>query len=48
MILFHLMEGVGRLAGGSVVGNLGLGERNEKGDKWVEYCEAWAQAILIT
>ena len=31
-----------------MVGNFGLGERNERGDKWVEWCESWDQVIINT
>ena len=31
-----------------MVGEFGLGMRNERGDKWVEWCESWEQVITNT
>ena len=31
-----------------VVGKYGLGQRNERGDRWVEWCESWGQIIMNT
>ena len=33
---------------GEVVGAFGLGDRNERGEKWVEWCESWEQIIMNT
>ena len=33
---------------GEVIGDFGLGERNEIGDKWVEWCESWEQIVMNT
>ena len=38
--------GVGREE--EVVGCFGLGERNERGDRWVEWCGRWQQVIMNT
>ena len=39
---------VGGGRSGEAVGNFGLGVRNERGDKWVEWCESWNQVIMNT
>ena len=39
---------VGRGRFGEIVGSYGLGERNERGDKWVEWCVESEQVILNT
>ena len=37
---------VGEGGDGDVVGGFGLGERNERGDRLVEWCGRWRQVIL--
>ena len=37
---------VGRGGDGDTVGEFGLGERNERGDRLVEWCGRWRQVIL--
>ena len=39
---------VGGGRSGNAVGDFGLGERNERGDKCVEWCETWDQVIMNT
>ena len=39
---------VGGGRSGEVVGDFGLGAKNERGDKWVDWCESWGQVIMNT
>ena len=39
---------IGRGREGDLVGDFGLGERNERGNRWMEWCEQWQQVILNT
>ena len=48
IVMGDLNAKVGQGSSGSVVGDFGLGERNERGDKWVEWCESWEQVITNT
>ena len=48
LIVGDLNAKVGRGRSGEVVGNYGLGQRNERGDRWVEWCESWEQIIMNT
>ena len=48
IIMGDLNAKVGRGREGDIVGNFGLGERNERGDGWVEWCGRWQQVILNT
>ena len=48
LVMGDLNAKVGKGRSGNVVGNFGLGERNERGDKWVEWCESWDQVIMNT
>uniref|UniRef100_A0A0P4VZ55 Endonuclease/exonuclease/phosphatase domain-containing protein n=1 Tax=Scylla olivacea TaxID=85551 RepID=A0A0P4VZ55_SCYOL len=46
LVMGDLNAKVGEGRSGNVVGSFGLGERNERGDKWVEWCESWDQVIM--
>ena len=48
IVMGDLNAKVGRGRSGTVVGDFGLGSRNERGDKWVEWCESWEQVITNT
>ena len=48
IVMGDLNAKVGRGRSGEVVGNFGLGLRNERGDKWAEWCESWGQVIMNT
>ena len=48
MVIGDLNAKVGCGRSGEVVGDFGLGARNERGDKWVEWCESWSQIIMNT
>ena len=48
IVMGDLNAKVGRGSGGTVVGQFGLGVRNERGDRWVEWCESWEQVITNT
>ena len=39
---------VGEGHSGNVVENFCLGERNERGDRWLELCESWEPVIMNT
>lgn len=48
LVMGDLNAKVGRGAAGLAVGNFGLGVRNERGDRFVEWCESWEQIIMNT
>ena len=48
VLMGDLNAKVGQGHSGSVVGDFGLGTRNERGDKWVEWCESWDQVVMKT
>ena len=48
LVVGDLNAKVGCGRSGEVVGNYGLGQRNERGDRWVEWCESWEQIIMNT
>ena len=48
VVMGDLNANVGSGTGGRVVGPFGLGERNERGDRWVEWCEETDQIICNT
>ena len=48
LVVGDLNAKVGRGRSGEVVGNYGLGQRNERGDRWMEWCESWEQIIMNT
>ena len=48
VVMGDLNAKVGEGRSGEVVGKFGLGERNERGTKWVEWCESWNQVIMNT
>ena len=48
LVVGDLNAKVGCGSSGEVVGNYGLGQRNERGDRWVEWCESWEQIIMNT
>ena len=48
LVVGELNAKVERDAGGIVAGNFELGEGNERGDKWVEWCEVWDHIALKT
>ena len=48
VVMGDLNAKVGRGRSGEVVGDFGLGVRNERGDKWIEWCESWNQVITNT
>ena len=39
---------VGEGCSGNVVGHYGLGDRNARGDKWIEWCGSYEQIIMNT
>lgn len=45
-VMGDLNAKIGHGSEGQVVGPFGLGERNERGDKWVEWCEVHNQIIV--
>ena len=48
MVMGDLNAKVGSGSSGYAVGPFGLGERNERGDSWVEWCEESGQVICNT
>ena len=48
LVVGDLNAKVGCGRSGEVVGNYGLGQKNERGDQWVEWCESWEQIIMNT
>ena len=48
IVMGDLNAKVGRGRSGDAVGDFGLGVRNERGDKWVDWCESWGQVIMNT
>ena len=48
IVMGDLNAKVGRGRSGDVVGDFGLGVRNERGDKWTEWCESWGQVMMNT
>ena len=48
VVMGDLNAKVGSGTGGRVVGPFGLGERNERGDRWLEWCEETDQIICNT
>ena len=48
VVMGDLNAKVGRGRSEEVVGDFGLGIRNERGDKWIEWCESWNQVITNT
>ena len=48
IVMGDLNAKVGKGRSGTVVGEFGLGERNERGDRWMEWCESWDQVIMNT
>ena len=46
VVMGYMNAKVGRGTSGSVVGSFGLGKKNERGDKWVEWCESQDQVIV--
>ena len=48
IVMGDLNSKVGRGRDGDVVGPWGLGDRNERGDEWVEWCNEHQQIVLNT
>ena len=48
IVMGDLNAKIGQGREGDLVGNFGLGERNERGNRWLEWCEQWQQVILNT
>ena len=45
LVVGDLNAKVGRGRSGKVFGNYRLGQRNERGDRWVEWCESWGRLL---
>ncbi|XP_062914140.1 craniofacial development protein 2-like [Mobula hypostoma] len=48
IVMGDLNAKVGQCADGNTTGKFGLGERNERGEKWVEWCKMNNQVIMNT
>ena len=48
VVMDDLNAKIGRGRSGNIVGDFGLGERNERGDRLVEWCSGWDQVVLNT
>ena len=48
IVMGDLNAKIGEGRHGNLVGGFGLGDRNERGDRWLEWCEVWQQVILNT
>ena len=48
LVMGDMKTKVGEGHSGNEVENFDLRERNERGDRWVEWCESWEQVIMNT